>query len=70
MGERVLPIVQALGEAAKAGAKKRERESQRTPRNKEAKAQGHEDGSKGGGGGVQLTESVAAAQRECEGGGY
>jgi len=29
-----------------------------TPGNKEARAQGHDKGSKVGGGGVQLTESV------------
>jgi len=29
-----------------------------TPRNKDARAQGHEEGSKARGGGVQLTESA------------
>jgi len=61
MGERVLPTVRTLCEAGE----KRGRVSQTTPRNKNARAQEHDKGSKVGGGGcssqrvrVQLTESA------------
>jgi len=57
MGERVLPTVQALSEAAKTQVKEAGGESQTTPRNKYAKAQEPDKGSKAGGG-VQLNGSA------------
>ena len=60
MGERVLPTVRMLGEAAKRKRKEGVIEPT-TPRNKDARAQGHDEGSKAGGGGVQLTQSAGTA---------
>ena len=72
MGERVLLTVQALSEAAK--RERREGGAGRTtPRNKDARAQEHDKGSKAGGGGcsswrvpVQLTESAVVVDVDDE----
>jgi len=65
MGERVLLTVRALSDAAKPKRQKGREQSQTTPRNEDARAQGHDEGSKVGGGGcrsrrvrMQLTESA------------
>jgi len=63
MGKRALPTVEALSEAAKTRAKRGGRESQMTPRNKYAKAQEHDEGSKAGGGGAALGECRCSSLR-------
>jgi len=61
MGEGVLPTVQASKRDGENGRREEERESQTTPRNKDAKAQQYDQGSKAGGEGI--------TQCQYEGGG-
>jgi len=76
MGERVVPTVRTLSEAAKrkrSASEKRGGLSQTTPRNKDARAQEHDKGSEAGGGRcrsrrvrVQLTESEVVVDVDDE----
>ena len=60
MGDRVLPTVQVLSEEQNASGEGEEVERE-TPRNKDVKAQEHDQGVRGEEWKVQLTKSASAA---------
>ena len=64
MGERVLPIVQALSEERNASGEAGEGDRE-TSRSKDGKVQEHDQGIRGEEWMVQLTESASAAHGEC-----